>query len=208
MITPRIAQGCFLLISAAVIAGCARGVDAQSLLDASKIKEPNDYPWCSWSGEVKAGKPQGWGVGSCLYAREPAEKGDLSPPLTAHRSQVPSTEPARDVYEKRCSENLLRCKCEFEADVARSGRIDDYITFRGHYANGRREGEGVFFSNTGEIFIGEWRDDRRHGTGSLFSASCDLIYTGEWCHDRQGGCKSVQRIDALSEARSKKRLSI
>ncbi len=208
MITLRIARGCFLVIAAAVIAGCGRGFDEQSLLGAPQIREPNDYPWCSWSGEVKAGKPHGWGVGSCLLAHEPTKKGDLSPTLSAYIPQVPSTDEARVAYEKRCSENPLRCECEFEAYVARSGRIDDYITFRGHYVNGRREGDGVFFSNTGEIFIGEWRDDRRHGTGSLFSASCDLIYTGEWCHDRLGGCKSAHRIDALSEARSKKRLSI
>lgn len=148
--------------------GCrAYALKVLALLDAYReAHHQGEYPWCSWSGELKNGKPHGWGAGSCVMGQEPTHLRDRHPvwlPEQSSRERSPSNSAS---IERVCAD---------EVDVATWGMIDDYPIFRGHYVDGKREGEGTYFYPDGTIYIGNWKDDQPHGVGAFFTASCVQI---------------------------------
>lgn len=54
------------------------------------------------------------------------------------------------------------------------GRLEVPISFTqravyaGNWARGIREGRGTHWNGEGKLYIGEWRNNKRHGTGSYF----------------------------------------
>ena len=183
----------FLIVPMAAL--ISEGTKKDSSLSA-QINNVDDYPWCYWSGEVKDGKPHGFGVGGCVFGQEPLEKRRLSPPL----SQVQYRFLERDdktimmgnpADPMQCDASRVSCECVNYHEMQISARIDDYTTFIGNYSHGKREGEGMFFYSDGTTYHGQWRDDKREGKGALLNASCEVIYEGQWCADRQGRCPTA-----------------
>jgi hypothetical protein len=139
------------------------------------IETSAKYPFCYWFGSTQQGKPDGWGVGGCVFGREPPGKRTLAPPMTK-----PTREP--------CTENIRDdCECLFELHLIAAAAIDDYITFRGTYSAGQRNGEGTFFYSNGQIYRGAWKDDMRDGVGTLHGSSCEILYSGTWRADQPVG---------------------
>ncbi len=134
-----------------------------------------EYPFCYWSGSMKHGAPDGWGVGGCVIGREPPSKAMLAPPMTKPVS-APCLENTRD-----------ECECLFELHLVAAATIDNYVTFRGTYSSGQRNGEGTFFYSNGQIYQGAWKDDMRHGEGTLYGPACEVIYSGSWRADQPAG---------------------
>jgi len=59
--------------------------------------------------------------------------------------------------------------------------------YQGALYNGKRQGFGTLTEYQGNcpyVYSGEWRDDRKHGTGTLTSLSTnpldEYFYDGEW----------------------------
>ncbi len=172
--------GLSILIAIAVLFTTERRSDLprDSFAGREAIQESNEYPWCEWSGRVKNGKPDGPGEGGCVYGQEPKSKIGLRPAIeridTQERGQF-CREPPRE-----CA-----CKRAIESSVS----IDFYTTFNGVYADGKRSGQGIFFDGGRGVYIGHWKDDMRHGHGTLYSRACQIIYSGAWCEDRPEACK-------------------
>ena len=163
---------------------------------STQIDNLKGYPWCSWSGAVKDGKPHGFGAGGCVFGQEPLTKQGLSPPLSAvQRQYLDRADKAlytgKSVERRECDASPAACECISHHELLISARIDDYTTFIGNYSHGKRQGEGMFFYSDGTTYHGQWRDDKRHGNGALLSASCEVIYEGQWCADREGQCPSA-----------------
>jgi len=189
----KIISVAFLIVLIAAMV--SEGTKKDSSLSV-QINNLEDYPWCYWSGEVKDGKPHGFGAGGCGFGQEPLEKRRLSPPL----SQVQYRFLERDDKTVRmgnpadpmqCDASRVSCECVNYHEMQISARIDDYTTFIGNYSHGKREGEGMFFYSNGTAYNGQWRDDKREGKGALLNASCEVIYEGQWCADRQGRCPTA-----------------
>lgn len=163
---------------------------------SNPIDNREDYPWCSWSGAVKDGKPHGFGAGGCVFGQEPLAKQGLSPPLSeVQRQYLDRADKAlytgKPVERRTCDASPATCDCISYHELLISARIDDYTTFIGNYSHGKREGEGMFFYSDGTTYHGQWRDDKRHGNGALLNASCEVIYEGQWCADRKRQCPST-----------------
>ena len=163
---------------------------------STQIDNFEDYPWCSWSGAVKDGKPHGFGTGGCVFGQEPLRKQGLSPPLSEVQQKYldradKALHTGKPVEHRKCNASPAACECISYHELPVSARIDDYTTFVGNYYHGKREGEGMFFYSDGTTYRGQWRDDKRHGDGALLNASCEVIYEGQWCADRPGQCPSA-----------------
>lgn len=140
-----------------------------------EVEVSAEYPFCYWSGSTQRGKPDGWGVGRCVFGREPPNKGELAPPLMK-LPRAPCVEDSGD-----------ECECLAELHLIAAATIDDYVTFRGTYSSGQRNGEGTFFYANGQIYRGAWKDDMRHGKGTLYGPTCEPIYSGSWRADQPAG---------------------
>jgi len=76
----------------------------------------------------------------------------------------------------------------WENDTQTSGILkhsngDVYI---GAFRNGRRHGEGVMIYANNEIYLGEWRNDIRNGTGFYFHLH-DVTFLGLWVDNVRNG---------------------
>ncbi|CAM9423567.1 unnamed protein product [Ascophyllum nodosum] len=61
-------------------------------------------------------------------------------------------------------------------------------TYVGNWKNGRRHGVGVYEERaTGNSYEGDWCEDLRHGRGVLTSGAKDFLYDGEWVKDKRTG---------------------
>ncbi len=140
-----------------------------------EIEISANYPFCYWSGSAQQGKPDGWGVGGCVFGREPPNKRGLAPPLTK-LDRAPCVEDSDE-----------ECECLFEVHLVTAATIDNFVTFRGTYSSGQRNGEGTFFYSNGQIYRGTWKDDMRDGVGTLHGSSCEILYSGAWRADQPLG---------------------
>ena len=61
----------------------------------------------------------------------------------------------------------------------RGRSICDEYYYIGEYKEGRRNGEGVEYEETGNRYEGEWKDGDRHGQGTYYRWNGDK-YTGQW----------------------------
>jgi hypothetical protein len=90
------------------------------------------------------------------------------------------------VYEGYCSypggarhgEGKLTIPENLQAEVG-------YCTYAGQYANGLRSGTGELVFNGGSIYKGNFRENRRNGSG-IFSKGSNLKYHGPWEGDVPG----------------------
>jgi hypothetical protein len=76
-------------------------------------------------------------------------------------------------------------------------RYQNGDTFKGRLDNNQmRQGGGMYRSHkTGSVFVGEWKDNMRHGFGVLTFAS-GLEYSGEFFNDSIHGQGIITLIDA------------
>jgi len=84
--------------------------------------------------------------------------------------------------------NWTNCKGTF---TWTSGEFagDKYI---GEWKDGKYHGQGTLMTLGGDKYIGEWKDDKRHGQGTLINADSDARgaldkYVGEWKDDKWHG---------------------
>jgi len=67
--------------------------------------------------------------------------------------------------------------------------------YKGDFVNGQREGEGLYISKEGHRYEGMWKNDMRHGAGTLTFASSGGkdgakwagSYEGEWHMNKKEG---------------------
>ena len=149
-----------------------------SLFGCSKqeptIERPFDYPFCEWQGELKDGKPNGKGFGGCVVGQE--------------RPGVGFYSTFKTLKPEQCNDESDRCQCE--RFWRTSPNLDYYTIFDGHYVDGVRSGEGTFLYPDGNLYIGNWENDRRHGYGVFFDVDCKILEQGDWCADNVGTCAS------------------
>eukprot|EP00934_Nitzschia_sp_Nitz4_P007046 Nitzschia sp. Nitz4//scaffold91_size79674//45896//48403//NITZ4_005372-RA/size79674-processed-gene-0.96-mRNA-1//1//CDS//3329560115//7036//frame0 len=63
-----------------------------------------------------------------------------------------------------------------------------YVVYEGEMVNGHREGRGICLFSNGMLYEGEWRRNKEHGRGRLWTADRRrLIYDGEWERGRMQG---------------------
>jgi len=177
------------------IAGVIYEVTRNTTSLSAQVDNLEPYPWCSWSGAVKDGKPHGFGAGGCIFGQD-LLKNALAPPLSEiQRQYLDREEKARytgkPVERRTCDASPATCDCISYHELHISARIDNFTTFIGNYSHGKREGDGMFFYSDGTTYTGHWRADKRHGEGALLNASCEVIYEGQWCADRQGQCPAA-----------------
>ena len=53
------------------------------------------------------------------------------------------------------------------------------VKYIGQILNGVPEGKGIMYWNNGDIYEGDWKNDKREGKGIMFKKNGD-IYEGEW----------------------------
>ena len=63
----------------------------------------------------------------------------------------------------------------------------DGAKYEGMFRNGQFHGRGKMVQASGDIYIGEWGNDKATGHGTFFDASQGVRYTGEWLNDAQHG---------------------
>ena len=52
--------------------------------------------------------------------------------------------------------------------------------------SGLKEGWGIYQWHDESTYVGEWKEDMAHGKGWLFYAGGD-VYKGDWINDKMGG---------------------
>jgi len=57
--------------------------------------------------------------------------------------------------------------------------------YQGHTINGKKNGPGTMFWNNGDIYNGNWRNDKRNGCGKFESS--EFVYEGDWKDDQMHG---------------------
>ena len=60
-------------------------------------------------------------------------------------------------------------------------------------------GKGTFHWKTGQKYIGEFRDNKRHGKGVMYYINGKINYSGEWIND-----KTINQINSEKRAEIKK----
>ncbi len=66
-------------------------------------------------------------------------------------------------------------------------RLDfDFGYYEGEVKNGKPNGKGVFYSNSGTVYEGECVNGKKHGQGTMFWPSGD-VYSGGWKNDLKCG---------------------
>lgn len=60
---------------------------------------------------------------------------------------------------------------------------------------GKRNGEGKFSYSEGSVYVGEWKDNKMHGFGSLTYPNGCTAYEGQWQDDEFHGRGTLYNQD-------------
>ena len=52
--------------------------------------------------------------------------------------------------------------------------------YEGDFVNGKYEGHGKFYFDTGIYYIGEWKNNIMHGKGKLYDKEGQIMEEGIW----------------------------
>ena len=83
---------------------------------------------------------------------------------------------------------LMWCNVGFtETKIYPNG--EEYI---GEFKNGKRHGQGTLENSIWNKYVGEWKDDKRHGQGTFIDEGSSPFfikstYVGEWINDKKNG---------------------
>lgn len=78
----------------------------------------------------------------------------------------------------------------FVPDGFKYVKVYDGGIYKGDMQNGMRHGEGTYFYKDGRKYVGQWKDDKEHGSGVLYSYNRNKIYDGQWQNGmRHGTCE-------------------
>ena len=61
------------------------------------------------------------------------------------------------------------------------------IKYEGDFVNGKIEGEGKYFSENGEYYIGQWSNGRQHGKGKMYYKNGNIRYEGDFINGKIEG---------------------
>ena len=64
----------------------------------------------------------------------------------------------------------------------------------GEYKDGKRHGQGTYTYASGNIYVGEWKEDGRHGQGTYTFTNGD-IYVGEYKDGKRHGQGTFTFVD-------------
>ena len=59
--------------------------------------------------------------------------------------------------------------------------------YHGDVKNNLKNGYGIFEYFNGYIYLGEWKDDKRHGEHGILKDKNNMIYNGDWKDDKKDG---------------------
>ena len=87
---------------------------------------------------------------------------------------------------------LLWCNVGF-AETKYYPNGEKYI---GEFKNGKRHGQGTLEYSIWKKYVGEWKDDKRHGQGTLIDELyIESTYVGEWINDKKNGYGIITFVD-------------
>ena len=59
--------------------------------------------------------------------------------------------------------------------------------YEGDFVNDKREGNGKFIWKTGQYYIGQWKNNRKHGKGADYNKKGNLVYEGDYVNGKLDG---------------------
>jgi len=72
----------------------------------------------------------------------------------------------------------------------------NYYTYEGKWSRGLKSGKGVAIYANGDVYDGEWRDNKRHGLGEFYPSAVDnVVYKGHW----ENGLKSGKGVSYVKD---------
>jgi hypothetical protein len=80
-----------------------------------------------------------------------------------------------------------------------SGEMKENAKYEGAYADGKKNGVGKMTYPNGDIYHGEWKDNKMEGEGTYTYAKTKDIYSGAW----EAGVKSGKGVYEYGEDKSK-----
>ncbi len=166
-----------------------------------------------YKGEFKFGKISGKGVYSLHY--DHCEQNELSSEEydgeweNGERNGIGKmiknlNNGIQTIYKGEWSENLFngqgdyrRHTWAFDYDLAEGGYSTTHIIhtlrYEGCFSKGLKDGYGILYYENGDLYEGYWRNDKRHGLGTLFTRLRDVICKGEWLNDNFVGSLNSEK---------------
>lgn len=88
--------------------------------------------------------------------------------------------------------DLNKTKTKMSSSITKklSGKDKKKKIYDGHYINGLKDGQGIFYYKNDDIYSGNWKEDKRHGYGVFVSSATGSVYEGSWLNglqDAMGG---------------------
>ena len=62
------------------------------------------------------------------------------------------------------------------------------MIYEEEFANNKFEGEGKYYFENGEIYIGNFKNDRFHGQGMIIKIDGSVKYEGEFVNNKPDRC--------------------
>lgn len=59
--------------------------------------------------------------------------------------------------------------------------------YKGYKMGGLRHGQGTFYYKEGGKYIGEWKENKMNGKGTLYYPNDEVAYDGNWKDDQLHG---------------------
>ena len=104
-----------------------------------------------------------------------------------------------DSVREILSNEISRLKAELDAKTGEIESIPDFrklefyskagnkTTYFGAVANGRANGKGMGYYTTGNVYVGEWKDNLKHGENGVFRWISGERYEGSYVQDKRSG---------------------
>jgi hypothetical protein len=58
------------------------------------------------------------------------------------------------------------------------------VRYTGEWVDGAKHGQGTAYWSDGSIYVGEFRRNKKHGTGIMTDGNGNVSHDGKWANDR------------------------
>jgi hypothetical protein len=124
------------------------------------------------------------------------------PAVLAKQAELDALQTAFDDYiassrelEEELDAELTKCQQDLDqADEEESSRMNGRGTktyangdvYEGNWEDDKKQGKGKYTFANGAVYVGNWKDDERHGEGKATCAN-GAVYVGNWKDDKMQG---------------------
>jgi hypothetical protein len=97
----------------------------------------------------------------------------------------------RDKYN--IIKSSLHNTCDIENNFDTNSKILIYKIYpngdiyEGEWLNDKKHGQGKMTYANGDIYYGDWKNDKKHGQGIMAYVNADYVYEGGWLNDKKHG---------------------